>query len=148
VVAAAPSAAPAGAGRAGLLVQGVKGPKYVFRRGEPVDVEVTVANKAHLYCYLIDESRAVTQFFPNPAQLSSSVAAGSKLQFPGSFPFRLQASSKGISETIACYASSQNLGAQAIALNPSIRDATALRDAISQRAGQAVEAGVFDVKVQ
>ena len=142
------AAVPTAPGRQGLQVLALKGPKHVFRRGEPVDLEVTVANKSHLYCYLIDETRAVTQFFPNPAQLSSSVAAGAKLQFPGSFPFKLQASAKGVSETIACYASSQNLGAQAIAPNPAIKDVAALREAISQRAGQAVDVGVFDVKVQ
>lgn len=145
--AAAPAAPAPTAARAALSIQAVKGAQAVFKRGEAVEVEVVVANKGFLYCYLIDDNKVVTQFFPNPAQPSGAMPAGGRILFPGKFPFQLLASSKGATETIACYTSAQDLGT-ALQPGPSVRDAVALRNAISQRAGQAVEAGVFDVRVQ
>ncbi len=145
--AAAPTAAAANAARTALSIQSAKGAQAMFKRGEAVEVEVTVANRGFLYCYLIDENRAVTQFFPNPAQPSAAMAAGTRIQFPGKFPFQLLASSKGATETIACYASAQDLGPN-VQPPASVRDAAGLRNALSQRAGQQVEAGVFDVRVQ
>jgi hypothetical protein len=144
--AAAPSAQQAQRASA-VAVQGTKGPTYVYKRGESFDVEVAVANRGFLYCYLIDDNKDVVQFFPNPAQASAAVAAGQRMLFPGRFPFQLMASAKGATETIACFASPQDLGPN-VALAKSVRDIAALRQAISQRAGAPVEVGVFDVKTQ
>ncbi|MFN0185134.1 MAG: DUF4384 domain-containing protein [Aquabacterium sp.] len=147
---AATAAAPAGpAGQppaAALRIDGSRGPQHRYRPGEPVEVQVQVAQRGFLYCFLIDDSRTVTQFFPNPAQPSAAVAAGQVMPFPGRFPFQLVASRKGLVETIACHVSGRDLG-PAVPLAPAVRDAAGLRAALNQRAGSPVETGVFDVQV-
>ena len=145
--AAAGTAAPAAAARSALTVQGTKGPQYVYRRGESLDVEVAVAGNGFLYCFLIDDSKMVSQFFPNPAQPAAAVSAGSRLLFPGRFPFQFLASAKGATETVACFNSGKDLG-PSIPLPPTVRDLSGLQQAMAQRAGASTELGAFDVKVR
>lgn len=145
--AAVAPAAAAGQARGPVMVQGTKGPAYLYKRGESLDVEVMVANRGFLYCFLIDDNRAVSQFFPNPVQRSAAVAAGTRMMFPGTFPFTILASAKGVTETVLCANAPQDLGTT-VPLAPTVRDAAALRQAISQRAGAPVDVGVFDVKTQ
>lgn len=137
----ADSAAPA------VVVQGTKGEQHVYQRGEPLDVDVAVAGPGFLYCFLIDDNRAVTQFFPNPVQPSAAVAAGTRLRFPGRFPFQLLASQRGLTETVLCATAPRDLG-PAVTVGNGVRDAAALRQALAQHAGGAVEVGVFDVKTR
>jgi peptidoglycan hydrolase-like protein with peptidoglycan-binding domain len=139
--------APAQAVRAALSVQGTKGPQYVYKRGEALDVEVAVNGNGFLYCFLIDENKAVSQFFPNPVQPAAAVSAGSRMLFPGRFPFQFQASTKGATETVACFNSSKDLGPN-VALPPAVRDLNGLQQAMAQRAGASTELGAFDVKVK
>lgn len=154
VGAAAPEAAAAGspgssAGTgAAIAIENRKGDGYVHRRGEAVEIEVAVSRPGFLYCYLLDESRRFTQFFPNGVQSSAAVKAGARIAFPGNFGFRLFASRKGITETVACFATQRDIGPDALGSRPAIRDVQALKGALDQRAGQAVEVGVYDVKVQ
>ena len=145
--AAAGTAAPAAAARSALTVQGTKGPQYVYRRGESLDVEVAVAGNGFLYCFLIDDSKMVSQFFPNPAQPAAAVSAGSRLLFPGRFPFQFLASAKGATETVACFNSGKDLG-PSIPLPPTVRDLSGLQQAMALRAGASTELGAFDVKVR
>lgn len=147
VAVAAGTAAPAAAARSALTVQGTKGPQYVYKRGESLDVEVAVAGNGFLYCFLIDDSKMVSQFFPNPAQPGAAVSAGSRLLFPGRFPFQFLASAKGATETVACFNSGKDLG-PSIPLPPTVRDLNGLQQAMAQRAGASTELGAFDVKVR
>jgi hypothetical protein len=147
VAAVAPAAAGAAAARVAVAVQGVKGSQYVYKRGESLDVEVVSQNSGFLYCFLIDENRAVSQFFPNPVQPSAAVAPGARLLFPGRFPFQILASARGVTETVLCANSPRDLG-PSVPMAPTVRDAAALRQALSQRAGAPVEVGVFDVRTQ
>lgn len=145
--AAAGTTAPAASARSALTVQGTKDPQYVYRRGESLDVEVAVAGNGFPYCFLIDDSKMVSQFFPNPAQPAAAVSAGSRLLFPGRFPFQFLASAKGATETVACFNSGKDLG-PSIPLPPTLRDLSGLQQAMAQRAGASTELGVFDVKVR
>ncbi len=145
--AVAPAAAGAAAARAPIAVQGTKGAQYLYKRGESLDVDVAVLAPGFLYCFLIDDNRTVSQFFPNPVQPSAAVQAGTRMLFPGRFPFQILASARGVTETVLCANSPRDLG-PSIPLAPTVRDAGALRQAISQRAGQPVEVGVFDVRTQ
>lgn len=145
--AVAPAGVAAAAARPPVAVQGTKGPQYLYKRGEPLDVDVLVVNPGFLYCFLIDDNRTVSQFFPNPVQPSAAVQSGTRMLFPGRFPFQLLASTKGMTETVVCANSPRDLGGN-VSLAPNVRDASALRQAISQRAGAPVDVGVFDVKTQ
>lgn len=142
--------APAAAGaapRPPVAVLGTKGPQYLYKRGESLDVDVLVTTPGFLYCFLIDDNKTVSQFFPNPVQPSAAVQAGTRMLFPGRFPFQLLASTRGMTETVVCANSPRDLGSS-IALTPTVRDAATLRQAITQRAGAPVEVGAFDVKTQ
>lgn len=142
--AATPAAAPV---RAAIAVQGTKGPQYTYKRGEALDVEVAVNGNGFLYCFLIDENKTVSQFFPNPVQPGASVQAGTRMLFPGRFPFQFMASAKGATETVACFNSAKDLGAN-VTLPGTVRDLSGLQQAMAQRGGAGTETGAFDVKVK
>lgn len=142
-----PAAPAAAAARAAIAVQGTKGPQYLYKRGESLDVEVAVNGNGFLYCFLIDDNKTVSQFFPNPVQPAAAVTAGSRLLFPGRFPFQLLASTKGATETVACFNSNKDLG-PTVTLPASVRDLNGLQQAMAQRSGGGAEVGAFDVKVK
>ncbi len=145
--AAQPATPSAAAVRAALTVQGTKGPQYTYKRGESLDVDVAVSNQGFLYCFLLDENRTVSQFFPNPVQPSAAVTPGTRMLFPGRFPFQFQASAKGATETVACFTTAKDLGPN-VTLPNSVRDLPGLQTLIAQRGGNGTEMGVFDVKVK
>ena len=94
-----------------VYVAGQQGRNTIHTPGAAFSVDVAVDTSANLYCYLLDENQRVTQFFPNPLQQDSSIQAGTRMQFPGKFPFELIASRTGQAETITCIASSKSAGA-------------------------------------
>jgi hypothetical protein len=146
---AATAAAAATGGAAGVVIVSSRGANPVYRRGDPVELEISVNRDGYLYCYLIDEARTLQQFFPNPAQTSAAMRAGGKLQIPGRFPFKLVASRKGITETVACVATPQDLGRDGLVATQGIRDVNGLRSAMAARVGhQNLALGVFDVQPQ
>jgi hypothetical protein len=63
------------------------------------------------------------------------------------FPFQLLASSKGATETVACFNSNKDLG-PSVTLPASVRDLNGLQQAMAQRSGGGAEVGAFDVKVK
>lgn len=148
-VAANPTAVAAATpspGAAGVTLLNRKGPQHVHRRGEAVEVDVSVAAAGFLYCFLLDDQRQLTQFYPNPARPSSAVAPGTRIGFPGNFGFQILASKAGITETIACFRSPRDLGPDALGANkPVVRDIASLRQLLTQRAGGNLDMGVFDV---
>jgi peptidoglycan hydrolase-like protein with peptidoglycan-binding domain len=144
---ATPQAPTAAAVKALLTVQGTKGPQYVYKRGEALDVDVAVSNQGFLYCFLLDENRAVSQFFPNPVQPSAVVTPGTRMLFPGRFPFQFLASAKGATETVACFTTARDLGPN-VTLPGSVKDLPALQQVMAQRGGAGTEMGAFDVRVK
>ena len=153
VVAAAPAPAP-GSPTApsgpppAVTVTGSRGNGYVYKPGEPIELEARLNQDGYLYCYYIDENRQTSQFFPNPARPSAAVKGSTPVNFPGNFGFRLSASKRGNPETVACIASPQDLGTNGLPKNATVRDAATLRDALRSRLGSAPSMGVLDVKVQ
>ena len=117
-------------------------------RGVPYEIVVTVDEDASLYCFMVDENRQTTQFFPNPAYRDPGVKAGSKIQFPGAMPFRLIASPRGNPESIACFATTTPLGFQPIDRITSVRDVDSLQASFGQVAGSRFGMGVFDVRTR
>jgi hypothetical protein len=152
LVKTAADAAPArtadpAAGVAAVTVVDARGPGQSYRRSEIYSIDVHLDRDAHLYCYLIDEARQVFQFFPAPASPTAMVRGGERIRLPGSMPFRLYASGIGAQETIACYATSRELGAAGAGDLSAIRDLQALNARIRQLQGGAdFGLGVLNVK--
>ena len=81
-------------------------------RGESVQLSIRPSRDAHVYCYLQDEKRQVTRFFPNRFQRDSRVQPDPGLQLPGSMRFELTMNTRGIPETVACFATERDVLAE------------------------------------
>ena len=81
-------------------------------RGEAVQLSIRPSRDAHVYCYLQDEKRQVTRFFPNRFQRDSRVQPATGLQLPGSMRFELTMNTRGIPETVACFATERDVLAE------------------------------------
>lgn len=83
-----------------------------FGRGELINLVVTPGQNSHVYCYLQDETRAIQRFYPNRFRRDSFIKASEPLLIPGQMRFQLLANSKGVKETIACYATARDVLAE------------------------------------
>jgi len=83
-----------------------------FARGEAVQLTVKPSRDAHVYCFLQDENQKISRFFPNRFQRESRVNAASGLQLPGSMGFEIRMNSKGTTESVACFATEQDVAAE------------------------------------
>jgi hypothetical protein len=108
-----------------------RGANAVYARGEPVELDIVAERDSSLYCYLIEADGKAQQFFPNRAQANPKVAAGTRLEIPGTFPFRLLASVTGKTETVACFASAKDIGARPLPAAITVRDASELERAFA-----------------
>jgi hypothetical protein len=81
-------------------------------RGQAVQLSIRPNRDAHVYCYLQDEKRQVTRFFPNRFQRDSRVEPATGLQLPGSMRFELTMNSRGVPETVACFATERDVLAE------------------------------------
>ena len=80
-----------------------------FKRGEPFSLLVRPSRDAHVYCYLRDETARVMRFYPNRFAKDSLVMASEPLTLPGPMRFQLLMNSKGVQETIACFATQRDV---------------------------------------
>ena len=83
-----------------------------LNRGEALQLSIRPNRDAHVYCYLQDEKRQVTRFFPNRFQRDSRVAPATGLQLPGSMRFELTMNPRGVPETVACFATERDVLAE------------------------------------
>jgi hypothetical protein len=81
-------------------------------RGEAVQLSIRPSRDAHVYCFLQDEKRQVTRFFPNRFQRDSRVEPATGLQLPGAMRFELTMNSRGVPETVACFATERDVLAE------------------------------------
>jgi hypothetical protein len=81
----------------------------VFERDEVIQLTVRPTRDAHVYCFLQDEQRRISRFFPNRFQRDSRVEGGIGLQLPGSMRFEIRMNGKGVAETVACYATERDV---------------------------------------
>jgi hypothetical protein len=82
---------------------------HFFRRGEAVQLLVRPSQDAYVYCFLLDEDRHVVRFFPNRFQRQARVATASGLKLPGTMPFEIALNSRGVPETVACFATEHDV---------------------------------------
>jgi Domain of unknown function (DUF4384) len=112
-VAAGPGApaAPAPAAPAAPLKLSVSAPKQQthFARGENISLALAPSQDAHVYCYLQDEDAKVIRFFPNRFTRDSRIAAAKPLTLPGAARFQLSMNTKGVPETVSCFATQQDV---------------------------------------
>jgi hypothetical protein len=80
-----------------------------FDRGEAVRLTVRPTRDAHVYCFLLDENRQISRFFPNRFQRDSRVDAGVGLQLPGAMRFEIRMNAKGVQETVECFATERDV---------------------------------------
>jgi hypothetical protein len=131
-----------------VYVAGLLGKDSIHRRGQPFEIDVAVDQDSNLYCFLLDENQRVNQFFPNPVQPQAAVKGGTRMQFPGSLPFKFVASPRGAVESVACFATSAALGAEPLKTFPRARSTAELKAAFIQVGGPRTGVGVYDVKIQ
>jgi hypothetical protein len=119
VVASAASASPAAAAAPAApaasapppLKLSVTTPKQQtrFARGEPINLSLAPSQDAHVYCYLQDEESKVIRFFPNRFSRDSRIPAAQPLTLPGAMRFQLTMNTKGVPETISCFATQRDV---------------------------------------
>lgn len=109
--AAAPAAPAAPAATSAPLKLSLTTPKQQtrFARGEPINLSLAPSQDAHIYCYLQDEESKVIRFFPNRFARDSRIAAAQPLTLPGAMRFQLTMNTKGVPETISCFATQRDV---------------------------------------
>jgi hypothetical protein len=118
-LAAAPAPAPdAPATRLALRIAALNDTQR-FARGEAVQLSITPNRDAHVYCFLQDEKRRITRFFPNRFQRDSRVEPSPGLQLPGQQRFEIAMNPRGATETVACFATERDVLAE---LPPGVAD--------------------------
>ncbi|HEY1394340.1 MAG TPA: DUF4384 domain-containing protein [Methylibium sp.] len=80
-----------------------------YAGGEPVNLTVQPTRDSHIYCYLQDENAQIRRFYPNRFNRDSLVPADQALAIPGSMRFQLVMNTKGVSETVTCFATAQDV---------------------------------------
>lgn len=80
-----------------------------FTRGQPVRLDVRPSRDAHVYCFLQDENRRITRFFPNRFQRDSRVSARAGVQLPGAMRFEITLNPQGVTETVSCFGTEQDV---------------------------------------
>lgn len=106
--AAASTVGNAGAGPLALALSTTNN-QTRFARGESVSLLVRPTRDAHVYCYLQDETSKITRFYPNRFSKDSLVLASKPLSLPGQMRFQLVMNPKGVTETIACFATQRDV---------------------------------------
>ncbi|VTU24268.1 hypothetical protein H6CHR_02159 [Variovorax sp. PBL-H6] len=121
VVASAASASPAAASAAAAtasapsaaapLKLALTAPRQQtrFAKGESISLSLAPSQDAHVYCYLQDEDSKVIRFFPNRFARDSRIAAAQPLTLPGAMRFQLTMNTKGVPETISCFATQRDV---------------------------------------
>jgi len=80
-----------------------------FTPGALVQLAIQTNRDAHVYCWLRDERGTIQRIFPNRFAKDALVRTASKLELPGQQRFQIVANTKGVRETVACYASERDV---------------------------------------
>jgi len=126
-----------------------------FARGEPVQLTIHPSRDAHVYCFLQDEKRQVTRFFPNRWQRDSRVQPDAGLQLPGAMRFEIVMNPRGVQEMVTCFATESDV---LPALPPNLNAADfhplpvasidQLRGAFARAAGGSVAQDSFEIRAK
>ncbi len=83
-----------------------------YAPGEAVQLTIQPNRDAHVYCFLQDEHRKITRFFPNRFQRDSRVQPAKGVQLPGAMRFEIRMNPRGVPETVLCFATERDVLAQ------------------------------------
>jgi hypothetical protein len=78
------------------------------KQGRAVQLSIRPNRDAHVYCYMQDKDNQVKRFFPNRFQRDSRVQADG-LRLPGAMRFEIGLPPRGVHETVACFATEQDV---------------------------------------
>lgn len=125
------------------------------KAGEAISLTITPNQAAHVYCYVQDETQSIVRFFPNRFRKDTFVSPASPLRMPGDMRFQLVANSKGIKETVACFAADRDVGSELprnlIGIDFEalpVRSIDEVRDAFSNVANRNFAEGYFYVETR
>jgi hypothetical protein len=107
--AAASTAAPAAATTALSLQVAAAGGSGPYPAGALVQLAIRPNRDAQVYCWLRDENAQIQRIFPNRFARDALVDAMSTLELPGPQRFQIVANSKGVRETVACWAAERDV---------------------------------------
>ena len=62
-----------------------------------------------MYCFLQDEKRKITRFFPNRFRPDSRVQSAEGLQIPGAMRFEISMNRLGMIETVSCMSTERDV---------------------------------------
>jgi hypothetical protein len=82
-----------------------------FKAGERVVLKVSPSRDAYVYCFMQDENRQITRFFPNRFTPDAAVTVAG-IQLPKSSEFSIEANRRGAQEQVVCYASETDVLSQ------------------------------------
>lgn len=129
--------------------------RYVFERGEVIDLLVIPNQDAYIYCYLQDENRKIRRFYPNRFSTRALVKAAAPLRIPGTMGFQIVANEVGASESVACFATARNVSAALpnVVLGKDfdelpVSSLAEVRGAFGKAAGQALVEAHLEVEVR
>lgn len=80
-----------------------------YRAGERIHLKVRTSRDAYVYCYMQDETRRITRFYPNRFDKDALLARGRALDLPGRMRFELVMNSSGMKETVTCFGSERDV---------------------------------------
>lgn len=80
-----------------------------FAPGESINLSLAPSQDAYVYCYLQDEDAKVIRFFPNRFATDSRINAAQPLALPGAMRFQFTMNTKGVPETISCFATQRDV---------------------------------------
>lgn len=86
-----------------------------FRPGTSIDLRIVANSPALLYCFLRDEAGAIVRLLPNSSIRAVQAAPGQPVPLAGQIgknKWEIVSASSGAPETVACFASAQNLTAR------------------------------------
>jgi hypothetical protein len=99
-----------------------------------------------LYCYLLDDHREITQFYPALSQSPTRLSSGTLTVLNSESP--LLASRPGHRQQVACFSSPKDLGRQPLDAGSVVGGLEALKTRFAIAVSGAYAMGVFDVKVR
>jgi hypothetical protein len=123
-----------------------------FARGEAIQLTIRPSRDAHVYCYLQDEHRKISRFFPNRFQRDSRVEP-TGVQLPGAMRFEIVLNPHGVQETVACFATERDVlpqlpaGVNAGDFDPlQVASLDQLRNAFAKVSGGALAQDSFQIR--
>jgi hypothetical protein len=80
-----------------------------FKPGEQLELVIKPEKDGYLYCFYSDDADNVIRIFPNRYQMENYIGANTEVKLPGKMPFELTASKKGVTESIGCFTTNNDI---------------------------------------